>query len=193
MSSASNTLAREFLTDVHQLCNAVAQRAEAREEEEEESHMVALGEYLVRGRGFLLLSTLGSIVDQGQSTAVGHPFGPAVDEMLQRSRESTKELVCLLPKRPPPVRKPAVNWRPRPQQPQRPAQPEVMFGTGPWRLLTRLQHQSRTHRTPLWFLRKVTTSVINLPTARLAPAVSGENQAGPGQGAPSNNIKLSYY
>ncbi|XP_033874007.3 lysosomal-trafficking regulator-like isoform X2 [Acipenser ruthenus] len=64
MSSASNTLAREFLTDVHQLCNAVAQRAEAREEEEEESHMVALGEYLVRGRGFLLLSTLGSIVDQ---------------------------------------------------------------------------------------------------------------------------------
>ncbi|MGH0160928.1 UNVERIFIED_CONTAM: hypothetical protein FKN15_051152 [Acipenser sinensis] len=36
-------------------------------------------------------------------------FGPAVDEMLQRShcvRESTKELVCQLPKRPPPVRKP---------------------------------------------------------------------------------------
>ncbi|XP_039593798.1 lysosomal-trafficking regulator isoform X4 [Polypterus senegalus] len=66
MSSASNTLAREFLTDVHQLCNAVAQRAEAREEdeEEEESHMVALGEYLVRGRGFLLLSTLDSIIDQ---------------------------------------------------------------------------------------------------------------------------------
>ncbi|XP_033860358.3 lysosomal-trafficking regulator-like isoform X6 [Acipenser ruthenus] len=63
MSSASNTLAREFLTDVHQLCNAVAQRAEAREEDEE-SHMVALGEYLVRGRGFLLLSTLDSIIDQ---------------------------------------------------------------------------------------------------------------------------------
>ncbi|XP_041106752.1 lysosomal-trafficking regulator-like isoform X3 [Polyodon spathula] len=60
MSSASNTLAREFLTDVHQLCNAVAQRAE----EDEESHMVALGEYLVQGRGFLLLRTLDSIIDQ---------------------------------------------------------------------------------------------------------------------------------
>ncbi|XP_026212302.1 lysosomal-trafficking regulator isoform X5 [Anabas testudineus] len=64
MSGASNTLAREFLTDVHQLCSAVAQRAEAREEDEEESHMVALGEYLVRGRGFLLLSTLDSVIDQ---------------------------------------------------------------------------------------------------------------------------------
>ncbi|KAG7492927.1 hypothetical protein MATL_G00019380 [Megalops atlanticus] len=63
MSGASNTLAREFLTDVHQLCSAVAQRAEE-EEEEEESHMAALGEYLVRGRGFLLLSTLESVIDQ---------------------------------------------------------------------------------------------------------------------------------
>ncbi|XP_026079194.1 lysosomal-trafficking regulator isoform X3 [Carassius auratus] len=60
MSGASNTLAREFLTDVHQLCSAVVQRAE----DEEESHMVALGEYLVRGRGFLLLSTLDSVIDQ---------------------------------------------------------------------------------------------------------------------------------
>uniref|UniRef100_A0A3Q2NZ63 Lysosomal trafficking regulator n=1 Tax=Fundulus heteroclitus TaxID=8078 RepID=A0A3Q2NZ63_FUNHE len=64
MSGASNTLAREFLTDVHQLCSTVAQRAEARDEDEEESHMVALGEYLVRGRGFLLLSTLDAIIDQ---------------------------------------------------------------------------------------------------------------------------------
>uniref|UniRef100_A0A3B3XZH3 BEACH domain-containing protein n=1 Tax=Poecilia mexicana TaxID=48701 RepID=A0A3B3XZH3_9TELE len=64
MSGASNTLAREFLTDVHQLCSAVAQRAEVRDEDEEESHMVALGEYLVRGRGFLLLSTLDAIIDQ---------------------------------------------------------------------------------------------------------------------------------
>lgn len=64
MSGASNTLAREFLTDVHQLCSAVAQRAETRDEDEEESHMVALGEYLVKGRGFLLLSTLDSIIDQ---------------------------------------------------------------------------------------------------------------------------------
>ncbi|XP_067840227.1 lysosomal-trafficking regulator isoform X1 [Heptranchias perlo] len=63
MSSACNTLAREFLTDVHQLCNAVAQRSEGKEEEEE-SHMVALGEYLVQGRGYLLLSTLDSIIDQ---------------------------------------------------------------------------------------------------------------------------------
>ncbi|XP_063047649.1 lysosomal-trafficking regulator isoform X3 [Engraulis encrasicolus] len=65
MSGASNTLAREFLTDVLQLCSAVAQRSEVRDDEdEEESHMVALGEYLVRGRGFLLLSTLDSIIDQ---------------------------------------------------------------------------------------------------------------------------------
>uniref|UniRef100_UPI00398EDA26 lysosomal-trafficking regulator isoform X1 n=2 Tax=Pristiophorus japonicus TaxID=55135 RepID=UPI00398EDA26 len=63
MSSACNTLAREFLTDVHQLCNAVAQWSEGKEKEEE-SHMVALGEYLVRGRGYLLLSTLDSIIDQ---------------------------------------------------------------------------------------------------------------------------------
>ncbi|KAM9477784.1 lysosomal-trafficking regulator isoform 2-T2 [Clarias gariepinus] len=65
MVGASNTLAREFLTDVHQLCSVVAQRAEAhREEEEEESHMEALGEYLVQGRGFLLLSTLDTVLDQ---------------------------------------------------------------------------------------------------------------------------------
>ncbi|XP_048862942.1 lysosomal-trafficking regulator isoform X4 [Brienomyrus brachyistius] len=62
MSGASNTLAREFLTDVHQLCSAVAQRVE--EDEESQSHMAALGEYLVLGRGFLLLSTLDSVIDQ---------------------------------------------------------------------------------------------------------------------------------
>uniref|UniRef100_A0A8C9VAR7 Lysosomal trafficking regulator n=1 Tax=Scleropages formosus TaxID=113540 RepID=A0A8C9VAR7_SCLFO len=62
MSGASNTLAREFLTDVHQLCSAVAQRAE--EDEDSQSHMVALAEYLVRGRGFLLLSTLNCVIDQ---------------------------------------------------------------------------------------------------------------------------------
>lgn len=60
MSGASNTLAREFLTDVHQLCSVVSHR----EEEEEESHVVALGEYLVQGRGFLLLSTLDAVIDQ---------------------------------------------------------------------------------------------------------------------------------
>ncbi|MGH0165971.1 UNVERIFIED_CONTAM: hypothetical protein FKN15_049825 [Acipenser sinensis] len=62
----------------------------------------------------------------GQSTIAGcshysRTFGPAVDDVLQRSlraQESTKELVCLLPKQPPP----APNWA-RFQQPQRPAQP----------------------------------------------------------------------
>ncbi|KAI1894637.1 hypothetical protein AGOR_G00117810 [Albula goreensis] len=63
MSGASNALAREFLTDVHQLCSAVAQREEE-EGEEEESHMLVLGEYLARGRGFLLLSTLDLVIDQ---------------------------------------------------------------------------------------------------------------------------------
>ncbi|NXX39556.1 LYST regulator, partial [Tricholaema leucomelas] len=64
MSSASNSLAREFLTDVNRLCNAVVQRAEAKEDEEEETHMAALGQYLVQGRGFILLTTLNSIIDQ---------------------------------------------------------------------------------------------------------------------------------
>ncbi|KAI1240799.1 hypothetical protein IHE44_0009242 [Lamprotornis superbus] len=49
MSSASNSLAREFLTDVNRLCNAVVQRTEAKEDEEEETHMAALGQYLVQG------------------------------------------------------------------------------------------------------------------------------------------------
>ncbi|XP_058165487.1 lysosomal-trafficking regulator isoform X2 [Dasypus novemcinctus] len=64
MSIDSNSLAREFLTDVNRLCNAVVQRAEAREEEEEETHMATLGQYLVHGRGFLLLTKLNSIIDQ---------------------------------------------------------------------------------------------------------------------------------
>ncbi|PKU48571.1 lysosomal-trafficking regulator isoform x1 [Limosa lapponica baueri] len=64
MSSASNSLAREFLTDVNRLCNAVVQRAEAKEDEEEETHMAALGQYLVQGRGFVLLTTLNSTIDQ---------------------------------------------------------------------------------------------------------------------------------
>uniref|UniRef100_A0A8C3GLC1 Lysosomal trafficking regulator n=1 Tax=Cairina moschata TaxID=8855 RepID=A0A8C3GLC1_CAIMO len=64
MSSASNSLAREFLTDVNRLCNAVVQKAEAKEDEEEETHMAALGQYLVQGRGFILLTTLNSTIDQ---------------------------------------------------------------------------------------------------------------------------------
>ncbi|KAF3823867.1 hypothetical protein GH733_006871 [Mirounga leonina] len=64
MSIDSNSLAREFLTDVNRLCNAVVQRVEAREEEEEETHMATLGQYLVHGRGFLLLTKLNSVIDQ---------------------------------------------------------------------------------------------------------------------------------
>ena len=67
MSTDSNSLAREFLTDVNRLCNAVVQRVEAREEEdeeEEETHMATLGQYLVHGRGFLLLTKLNAIIDQ---------------------------------------------------------------------------------------------------------------------------------
>ncbi|XP_023556628.1 lysosomal-trafficking regulator [Octodon degus] len=64
MSTDSNLLAREFLTDVNRLCNAVVQKVEAREEEEEETHMATLGQYLVHGRGFLLLTKLNSIIDQ---------------------------------------------------------------------------------------------------------------------------------
>ncbi|XP_059253258.1 lysosomal-trafficking regulator [Mustela nigripes] len=64
MSIDSNSLAREFLTDVNRLCNAVVQRVETREEEEEETHMATLGQYLVHGRGFLLLTKLNSIIDQ---------------------------------------------------------------------------------------------------------------------------------
>ncbi|MGH0139545.1 UNVERIFIED_CONTAM: hypothetical protein FKN15_026480 [Acipenser sinensis] len=63
----------------------------------------------------------------------GHTFGPAVDEMLQRchrAQESMKELVQLLPKRPPPVHNPAANWRTRPLQPQRPAQPAAPAARG---------------------------------------------------------------
>uniref|UniRef100_A0A5F8GZ26 Lysosomal trafficking regulator n=1 Tax=Monodelphis domestica TaxID=13616 RepID=A0A5F8GZ26_MONDO len=64
MSSDSNSLAREFLTDVNRLCNAVVQRAESKEEEEEETHMAALGQYLVQGRGFILLTKLNLLIDQ---------------------------------------------------------------------------------------------------------------------------------
>lgn len=64
MSSASNSLAREFLSDVSHLCNAVDQRVEAREEEEEKTHIAALAQYLIQGRGFILLTKLNSIIDQ---------------------------------------------------------------------------------------------------------------------------------
>ncbi|XP_004691083.1 PREDICTED: lysosomal-trafficking regulator [Condylura cristata] len=62
MSTDSNSLAREFLTDVNQLCNAVVGRREA--EAEAEAAEAALGRYLVHGRGFLLLTQLNSVIDQ---------------------------------------------------------------------------------------------------------------------------------
>uniref|UniRef100_A0A8C9TXB8 Lysosomal trafficking regulator n=1 Tax=Scleropages formosus TaxID=113540 RepID=A0A8C9TXB8_SCLFO len=68
MASASNFLAREFLTDIHQLCSEVAQLAEVRgaeaEEEEDEGHMAALGSYLIQGRGLRLLRTLDCVISQ---------------------------------------------------------------------------------------------------------------------------------
>ncbi|EPY73942.1 hypothetical protein CB1_002411005 [Camelus ferus] len=75
MSTDSNSLAREFLTDVNRLCNAVVQRVEAREEEEEETHMAALGQYLVHGRGFLLLTRLNSIIDQMKASSLEPLWG----------------------------------------------------------------------------------------------------------------------
>ncbi|KAM8954167.1 lysosomal-trafficking regulator isoform 2-T2 [Pelodytes ibericus] len=64
MSGSSNSFAREFLTDVNRLCNAGAQGSETKEDEEEESNMAVLGEYLVDGRGLWLLRTLNANVDQ---------------------------------------------------------------------------------------------------------------------------------
>ncbi|MGH0137239.1 UNVERIFIED_CONTAM: hypothetical protein FKN15_063069 [Acipenser sinensis] len=55
----------------------------------------------------------------------GHTFGPAVDEMLHqshRARESTKDFVRLLLKRPPPPRKPASQCHPKPQFQRKPVQ-----------------------------------------------------------------------
>ncbi|XP_053317240.1 lysosomal-trafficking regulator [Spea bombifrons] len=64
MSISCNSLAREFLTDVNQLCNASAQGPEGKDDDEEESNMAVLGEYLVNGRGLWLLRTLNANVDQ---------------------------------------------------------------------------------------------------------------------------------
>ncbi|XP_075057049.1 lysosomal-trafficking regulator [Mixophyes fleayi] len=61
MSSYCNAIAREFLSDVSKLCSA---GREIREDEEEESHMAVLVEYLMNGHGRLLLTTLNSSVDQ---------------------------------------------------------------------------------------------------------------------------------
>ncbi|XP_063773674.1 lysosomal-trafficking regulator isoform X2 [Pseudophryne corroboree] len=61
MSSYCNVIAREFLSDVNKLCSA---GREIRDDEEEESHMAVLVEYLMKGRGLFLLNTLNSNVDQ---------------------------------------------------------------------------------------------------------------------------------
>uniref|UniRef100_A0A8C5M6R0 Lysosomal trafficking regulator n=1 Tax=Leptobrachium leishanense TaxID=445787 RepID=A0A8C5M6R0_9ANUR len=64
MSCSCNSYAREFLFDVNRLCNAGSQGPEAKEDEEEESNMAVLGEYLVNGRGLWLLRTLNANIDQ---------------------------------------------------------------------------------------------------------------------------------
>lgn len=61
MNAYCNDVAREFLSDVNKLCSA---DGEIRDDEEEESHMAVLVEYLMNGRGHLLLSTLHKTVDQ---------------------------------------------------------------------------------------------------------------------------------
>ncbi|MGH0146592.1 UNVERIFIED_CONTAM: hypothetical protein FKN15_058986 [Acipenser sinensis] len=81
---------------------------------------------------------------QGQSTTVGCPghsrtYVWSRGEMLQRShcvQESTKELVRLLPKRPPPAHKPAKSGTLGPSNPKNwhswlSPLPEVMLSTGP--------------------------------------------------------------
>ncbi|XP_018413216.1 PREDICTED: lysosomal-trafficking regulator [Nanorana parkeri] len=61
MSSNCNSVAREFLSDVNKLCS---EGGESKDDEEEESHMAVLGEYLLYGRGLLLLTMLNDSVDQ---------------------------------------------------------------------------------------------------------------------------------
>ncbi|XP_068087878.1 lysosomal-trafficking regulator isoform X2 [Hyperolius riggenbachi] len=59
--SNCNAVAREFLSDVNKLCSEGRQ---AKNDEEEESHMAVLGEYLLNGRGILLLTLLNKGIDQ---------------------------------------------------------------------------------------------------------------------------------
>lgn len=61
MSSNCNSVAREFLSDVNKLCS---EGGESKDDEEEESHMAVLGEYLLYGRGLVLLTMLNDSVDQ---------------------------------------------------------------------------------------------------------------------------------
>ncbi|MGH0128426.1 UNVERIFIED_CONTAM: hypothetical protein FKN15_044306 [Acipenser sinensis] len=62
--------------------------------------------------------------------------------------ESTKELVCMLPKRPPPVCKPAANWHPRLQQPPKlaqPAAPAARDGVQNWPIAVRCRDYNRAY------------------------------------------------
>ncbi|XP_073416193.1 lysosomal-trafficking regulator isoform X2 [Dendrobates tinctorius] len=54
-----NDIAREFLSDVNKLCSV---QGEIKDDEEDESHIVILVEYLTNGRGHLLLASLNKIV-----------------------------------------------------------------------------------------------------------------------------------
>ncbi|MGH0124883.1 UNVERIFIED_CONTAM: hypothetical protein FKN15_065453 [Acipenser sinensis] len=96
----------------------------------------------------------------------GHTFGPAVDDMLQRSHqapESTKELERLMPKRPPPVHKQAQNWKPRFQQSQGPA-PAKGVSTNPWLRKggTSLSSTVKCTGKSLWLSLRQSSSPSNL-------------------------------
>ncbi|XP_056422915.1 lysosomal-trafficking regulator isoform X3 [Hyla sarda] len=62
MNAYCNDTAREFLSDVSKLCS---DDGEIRDDEEEESHIAVLVDYLMNGQGCLLLATLNKTVDQG--------------------------------------------------------------------------------------------------------------------------------
>ncbi|KAG8583311.1 hypothetical protein GDO81_008367 [Engystomops pustulosus] len=66
MNPYCNDIAREFLADVNKLCSA---EGELKDDEEEESHITGLMEYLMNGRGQLLLVILDKIVDEVCSTS----------------------------------------------------------------------------------------------------------------------------
>ncbi|KAM9317348.1 lysosomal-trafficking regulator [Gastrophryne carolinensis] len=63
MSSNCNALARVFLSDVNKLCSE-GREAKDDDDDEEENHMAVLGDYLLNGRGLVLLTMLNNSVDQ---------------------------------------------------------------------------------------------------------------------------------
>ncbi|CAN0412720.1 unnamed protein product [Lampetra planeri] len=62
-AGACNVLARELLTDIHQLCRNLERRQE-QQRRRESGHVTALADYLLAGRGFTLLLTLDSLLNQ---------------------------------------------------------------------------------------------------------------------------------